>query len=124
MIQNLKTLTDHRGSLTVIERLPFDIKRVYFLHHINPDETRGGHAHKELRRIMVAAHGSFKVTMRSMSGYHEFNLSDPTVGLLIEPYQWLELSTFTPDAVCLVLASLEHDESDCIRDFIEFKRAL
>lgn len=119
---DLKTITDARGSLTVIERLPFDINRVYYLHHIDPHATRGGHAHKELRRLMVAVNGGFSVTIRDGKGYRDIVLDDPTVGLQIEPLEWLELFNFTPDAVVLVLASHEHDEADCIRDFAEFKR--
>lgn len=121
---NLKTISDARGSLTVLEKLPFEIKRVYYLHHIDPKGKRGGHAHKALHRIMVAVHGSFKVTVRNKLGYYDTTLDDPTEGFYISPMEWLELSDFSDDAVCLVLASLEHDENDCIRDFQTFKRGL
>lgn len=123
---NLKTITDSRGSLTVIEKPPFEIKRVYYLHHIDAAKTRGGHAHRKLRRIMVAVHGSFVVTVRAGKHikYRDVTLNDPCVGLQIEPMEWLELHSFKDDAVCLVLASEEHDESDCIRDFAEFKGLL
>jgi hypothetical protein len=106
----------------VIERLPFDIERVYYLHHIDPKATRGGHAHRELRRLMIAICGGFSLTIRDRKGYRDIRMDDPTTGLLIDPLEWLELHEFTPDAVVLVLASAEHDETDCIRDFAEFKR--
>lgn len=119
---HLKTIRDARGSLTVIERLPFDIKRVYYLHHIDPAATRGGHAHRALRRLMVPIAGSFNVTVRDRYAYRDLRLDDPTQGLMIEPLEWLELRDFSADAIVLVLASLEHDEADCIRDFAEFLR--
>lgn len=118
----LKTLTDTRGSLTVIELLPFDIERVYYLHHIDTKATRGGHAHRTLRRLMIAVAGSFMVTVRDRKTYRDVLLNDPTAALKVEPLEWLELHDFSPDAVVLVLASQEHDEADCIRDFAEFKR--
>jgi hypothetical protein len=119
---NLKTISDSRGRLTVIEKLPFPIKRVYYLHHIDTKSTRGGHAHKALRRLMVAVSGSFDVTIRNNKGYLDKTLNNPEEALFIEPLEWVELKNFSEDAVCLVLASEEHDESDCIRDFKEFLR--
>lgn len=117
---NLRTITDQRGSLTVVEKIPFEIKRVYFLHHIDPKQTRGGHAHRALKRLMVAVSGRFIV--RVDDSY--IVLTDPTEGIFIEPMQWVELSHFSEDAVVLVLASEEHDEADCIRDYAEFLRLL
>lgn len=115
---NLQTITDARGSLTVIERLPFAIRRAYYLHGVDPNAIRGGHAHRALRRLMVAVHGRFEV---AIDGKVQ-SLSDPRQGLLIEPLQWVSMSGFSVDAVCLVLASEEHDEGDCIRSWDEFSR--
>jgi hypothetical protein len=117
----LHTITDTRGSLTVLEKLPFEIKRVYYLHHVDPSAKRGGHAHRALHRLMVAVNGSFEVTVLNRDGERTVSLDDPSVGLLIAPLDWLVLDNFSADAVCMVLASLEHDEADCIRDFAEYK---
>ena len=119
---NLQTITDGRGRLVVMEKLDFSIARVYFLRDVVA--TRGGHAHRACRRMMVAAAGSFNLTMRSPDGYTDRHMCDPTKGQIIEPLTWCELNDFTPDAVCLVLASMEHDEADVIRDFSEFKRLI
>lgn len=113
----LKTVSDPRGRLTVLERLPFAIKRVYYLHGIDPSAMRGGHAHRNLDRVMVAVSGSFTVTI----GESIYPMSDPTVGLRINPMEWVEARDFSPDAVCLVLASEEHDEADAIRDYDHFQ---
>lgn len=118
---NLKTIQDTRGSLTVLEKLPFSIKRVYYLHGVDISAMRGGHAHRNLERIMVAVSGSFKVKVRNKR-WSEFVLNDPTVGLAIHPLEWVEVNEFTPDAVCLVLASEEHDEKDAIREFDAYMR--
>ena len=121
IIVKLQTIIDERGQLTVIERLPFGIKRVYYQHHVDPTKERKGHAHRELRRLMVVVSGGVTVTVRDGKGYRDVRLNDPTMGMLIEPLQWLELHDYEPGTVVLVLASMEHDESDCIRDFAEFK---
>ena len=117
----LQTISDARGCLTVIERLPFEIKRVYYQHHVDPTKERKGHAHRALRRLMVVVSGGVTVTVRDSKTYYDRRLSDPTDGMIIEPLQWLELHDYEPGTVVLVLASMEHDEADCIRDFAEFK---
>ena len=58
--------SDRKGNLTVVENgktLPFDVKRVYYLYDIPGGESRGAHAHKELSQLIIAASGSFKVTL-------------------------------------------------------------
>ena len=115
----LKTIKDSRGSLTVLEKLPFSIKRVYYLHGIDISAMRGGHAHKNLERIMVAVNGSFKVSVRGKQ-WRDYVLDNPETGLAIHPKEWVEINGFTEGAVCLVLASEEHDESDCVRDYNQF----
>jgi hypothetical protein len=107
----LQTIATSRSKLTVIEKLSFDIKRVYYLHGIDPDVPRAGHAHKDLRRLLIAVHGSFIVNLDG----EEITLSDPSEALPIEPLQWLEFLGFTQNAVVMVIASKEHDETDCIR---------
>jgi hypothetical protein len=112
----IQTFHDERGNLTVIEKLPFQIKRVYFLHGVPGCAKRGGHAHKKVHRLIVPASGSFRARM----GTEDVLLNDPSVGLFVPPLTWLELSEFSYRAVCLVLASEEHEESDCIRSIEEF----
>lgn len=109
---NLQTITDSRGSLTVLEKLPFDIKRVYYLHNVPKGEERGGHKHKITERIIVAISGSFVAQMNDNTPIY---MSSPLEGLFIPKMTWLNLTNFSQNAICLVLASTEHDENDCIR---------
>lgn len=121
-LTDLQTIVDGRGKLVVMEKLGFDFKRAYFLRDVT--QTRGGHAHKACRRLMVAVNGSFNLSMRSKKGYTDFIMNDPSKGQVIEPLTWCELTEFSPDAICLVLASHEHDEADVIRDYAQFLRLM
>lgn len=114
-----------KGNITVVENgttVPFDIKRTYYLYDVPGGESRGGHAHKELYQVMVAASGSFTVTLDDGSVKRSFLLNRPYQALLVVPGIWRELDDFSSGSVCLVLASHGYDEADYIRDYDEFLR--
>ena len=83
-------------------------------------ESRGGHAHKELRQLIIAASGSFNVTLDDGNVKRVFALNRPYQGLLVVPGIWRELDDFSSGSVCLVLASHVYDEADYIRSYDEF----
>ena len=63
-IINLPKICDPRGNLTVAESMqhvPFDVSRVYWTYDVPAGESRGGHAHKHCREIIIAISGSFTV---------------------------------------------------------------
>lgn len=101
-----------KGNITVVENnqtIPFDIQRIYYLYDIPGGESRGGHAHKELRQLIVAASGSFTVTLDDGKVRRSFVLNRPYQGLLVVPGIWRTLDDFSSGAVCLVLASHAYD---------------
>ena len=124
---SLPKISDHRGNLTFIEEnrhIPFPIRRVYYLYDVPGGETRGGHAHKELRQFIIALSGSFDVLLDDGKDRKIFTLNRSYYGLYIPQMIWRELENFSSGAVCLTLASLLYDESDYYRDYEEFKKAL
>ena len=115
--------SDRKGNLTVVENgvtLPFDVKRVYYLYDIPGGESRGSHAHKELEQLIVAASGSFKVTLDDGKVKRTFFLNRPYQGLLVKSGLWRELEDFSSGAVCMVLASEVYRAEDYIRDYDDF----
>lgn len=112
-----------KGNISVIENgvtVPFDVKRVYYLYDVPGGESRGGHAHKELRQLIVAASGSFNVTLDDGNVKRTFTLNRPYQGLLVVPGIWRELDDFSSGAVCLVMASMVYEVDDYIRDYEQF----
>ena len=115
--------SDRMGNLSVVENgktLPFDVKRVYYLYDVPGGENRGSHAHKELSQLIIAASGSFTVTLDDGKCKRSFFLNRPYQGLYVKPGMWRDLEDFSSGAVCMVLASDVYLASDYIRDYQEF----
>lgn len=119
-------LSKHRqekGNISVVENdktVPFAVKRAYYLYDVPGGESRGGHAHKELFQLIIAASGSFNVTLDDGEVKRTFTLNRPYQGLLVVPGIWRTLDDFSSGSVCLVLASMEYNEADYIREYDEF----
>lgn len=120
-------LGDERGSLVALETgktVPFDIKRVYYIFATQKDVARGFHAHKDLKQIVVCVTGKCRMILDDSKVRQEIWLDSPTKGLLISDLVWREMHDFSEDCVLLVLASEHYDESDYIRDYKDFIKAV
>ncbi len=114
---------DPRGNLTVAEggtHIPFEIARAYWLTDVPGGECRGGHAHRKCRSFIVAANGSFDVTLDNGERRETYHLNHPWEGLLVETGLWRTLDDFSSGAVCMVLASEPYEEEDYIREYEDF----
>jgi dTDP-4-dehydrorhamnose 3,5-epimerase-like enzyme len=120
-------LGDDRGSLVALEAhktIPFVIKRVYYIFGTKKNVSRGFHAHQTLRQVAVCVTGRCRMVLDDGRRRDEVWLDSPTKGLLIGNMVWREIHDFSPDCVLLVLASEHYSESDYIRSYEDFKRAL
>jgi len=124
----LPRIASRAGSITVMEsagNCPFDIRRVYYLYDVPGGAARGGHAHRSLHQLVVAASGSFDVLIDDGRNRRTVALNRPYYALHIVPGIWRELHNFSSGSICLVLASAEFDEEDYVRQhesFAEWKR--
>lgn len=123
-IIDLKTFTDARGNLTVIEKaLPFDIKRVFYIYGVD-NSVRGQHRHRKTLQAAIAIQGKCQIVYQSEKGlpYEAVNLDSPSKCLIINPedYHWME--QFSEDCILMVFASEYYDESDYIREPYELTR--
>lgn len=123
-ILQLNKMHNPAGNITIVEgqqNIPFNIQRIYYLYDIPGGESRGGHAHKELHQLLVAASGSFEVLLDDGTNKKIIRLNRPNYGLLIVPGIWRELFEFSSGSICMVLASHKYEENDYIREYNDFK---
>jgi hypothetical protein len=123
VILPLNKIHNRAGNITIVEgqkNVPFDVKRIYYLYDIPGGEDRGGHAHKELRQLIVAASGSFDVMLDDGINKKVVTLNRPDYGLMVVPGIWRELLEFSSGAICLVLASEGYLADDYIREYQKF----
>ncbi|MEW9617724.1 FdtA/QdtA family cupin domain-containing protein [Shinella sp. S4-D37] len=122
----LPQIHDPRGDLTFIEgerNIPFLIRRVYYLYNVPVDAERGGHAHKNLKQVIFALSGSFRIKLNDGRKIEEYWLRDPKIGLFIDRLVWREIDCFSQGAVCMVIASEFYDEEDYFRTYDDFLKA-
>lgn len=113
-IIDLKTFTDTRGNLTVIEKVvPFDIKRIFYIYGVD-DSKRGGHRHHKTVQAAVCIKGSCTIFNSNGEKEEVFVLDKPNQCLIIQPEDWHTMYDFSEDAILMVLASEYFNNDDYI----------
>jgi hypothetical protein len=123
ILVDVPTFTDGRGAISVMDKeLPFQVKRVFWLHHIKDGKDRGAHALLDSSEIMVAVHGSFIVDLDDSVNKTSILLDDPSKGLMIRPGIWFRTHSYKEDGVSLILAEEEYARDKYTYDYEEFKK--
>ena len=118
-IIKLPTISDNRGSLTVLEKvLPFEIKRIFHIYNCT-DQDRGGHRHKKTYLAIICIQGSCIIDCNNGTHRDTFLLKEPDTALLLLPEDYHTMHSFNNNAILLVLASEYYDPEDYIyNDYI------
>lgn len=104
------------------DKLPFEIKRVFWTYYTPESIVRGRHAHYKTEQILIAASGRIVVTVENAKGdISSFILNNPNTGVYIPPCIWHTMQ-YSHTSTQLVLASCPYDEKDYIRDHDKFKK--
>ncbi len=114
---DLKTFSDERGSLTVIEKeIPFEIKRVFYIYGATNESRRGGHRHISTIHALVCINGSCDILIDDGKKCETVRLDSADRCLVLAPEDWHEMFNFSENAVLLVLASDFYDTHEYIME--------
>ena len=118
---DIATFTDERGAISVIDKeLLFQVKRVFWLHHIQEGKDRGAHALLDGMEIMIAIHGLFVVDLDDGTEKTSVSLDNPSKGLIIRPGIWFRTHGYKEDGVSLILAEEEYSRDRYTYNYEEF----
>ena len=124
-VVQIKTIpTVNAGELSFFEgthEVPFEIKRVYYISKVPEGVRRGFHAHKDLKQLLFCPYGRIQLILENRNGREEIELSDPSIGVVIDIPTWREMLWLQKDSVLCVAASDYYDVGDYIREYDEFK---
>lgn len=115
------------GELSFFEAskdVDFDIKRLYYISKVPEGTRRGFHAHKKLKQILFCPYGRIQLILENEMGREEIELSDPSIGVVIDRVTWREMLWLQKDSVLCVAASEYYDVEDYVRDYDEFHRMI
>ena len=117
--------TMNAGELSFFEanhNINFDIKRIYYISKVPEGVRRGFHAHKELKQLLFCPYGRIQLILENELGREEIELSDPSIGVVIDRPTWREMLWLQKDSVLCVAASDYYKVEDYIREYDEFKK--
>ena len=125
---HIKTIpTVGAGELSFYEAnhdIDFQIKRQYYISKVPEGIRRGFHAHKKLKQLIFCPYGCIQLILENELGREEIELSDPSIGVVIDRPTWREMLWLQKDSVLCVAASEYYEEEDYIRDYDDFMEYL
>ena len=122
-IIQLPKILDPRGNLSFLEsenHIPFEIKRTYWIYDVPGGETRGGHAFKEQKELIIVLSGSLDIVIFDGHEEKRFSLNRSYYGLYIPNGIWRHMENFATNTIALVVSSTTFNEKDYIRGIDEY----
>jgi hypothetical protein len=110
---------DPGGSLTVLEQtteIPFDVRRAFLITGVPAGGTRGCRANVRASELFVCASGAVTLRVEDDRSSRSIPLSARSGALLVPPMLWVELLSFVPGTVVIVLANSGDRDAD--REYI------
>lgn len=104
------------------DKLPFEVKRIFWTYHTPESIVRGRHAHHATQQILLAVTGRIVVNTETADGVIQtFILDSPDKGVYVPPNVWHTMQ-YSHTAIQVVMASTLFDAKDYIRDHQQFQQ--
>lgn len=110
------------GILSVVEQpeIPFDVKRIFWVHDTTENAIRGNHATISTKLILVAVSGSCDITVDDGIEKKIIHLNNSQEGVFINNMIWRSMSNFSGDCVLMALCDQKyasHSEGETIDNY-------
>ena len=125
LIITLRSFQDTTGNLIPIESeldCLIDIKRIFYVYNVPPNETRGKHSHHTTEQVLICIKGSCEVKCDDGIKNKTFILDNPAHALYVPEGIWAEETYAGPDTLLMVLCNTHYNKQDYIFDYDEFKK--
>jgi mannose-6-phosphate isomerase-like protein (cupin superfamily) len=111
----MKNITTEKydGMMWEQEKLPFALKRVYWISNVPTNTIRGTHAHRECEEVLYVLKGEIEVKLIDNQRNTEILTLQKGQRIYIPVMAWKEI-TFSNDAILIVYASTEYNEHDYV----------
>lgn len=116
-MQRITPFIEPEGHLLPIDfkNLPFEPKRIFIVSGVPALTTRGLHAHRETRQLLIGLAGVVIVTLETATETKVHILREGTV-VEIPPLTWSSQEYLTDKTVMLSICSTYYDPADYIFD--------
>ena len=115
----LKTFDDERGSLFFFQKNKFEIQRIFFIKG-KKGFSRGNHAHKNTRQILININSKAKISMiRDKKKKINFSKKGDLVDL--PKHTWVKID-FLNDGYIAVVCDKKYLKNDYITDIKKFEK--
>ena len=128
-IVDIKQNIEADGRLLVVEGnsniIPFEIQRIFWVRDVIEGASRGNHATKKTKLILIPVSGQCDVVVNDGFKEEIFHMDDPTKGLYIKEMIWRKMKNFSPDCVMMAICDRKYEPgNETYENFEEFKKAL
>jgi len=123
MLKDLLKFSSEQGDLTALNKIEhFEAKRMFYVTGVPKGSTRGYHAHKIDKQLLVCIKGALRVTLDTGTP-SEYYLEEGKA-LFMDNLVWGTQEYLTGDDILLVLCSEEHDPDEYIASYFHFLQLL
>ncbi|MEZ5025015.1 MAG: FdtA/QdtA family cupin domain-containing protein [Chitinophagales bacterium] len=110
-IVNIKTHSRENVDLTVYENiLEEPIQRIFFLTNLKEGSIRGGNIAVNAYEGIICVKGYCEVHVCKDKEDILYILDSPNKCLIIEPYEWHQISQFEDDSILLAFSNKKYNE--------------
>lgn len=112
-LYKLKTLSDSRGDLSVIQNeLDCKINRFFYIYNAPAKTVRGRHGHIRNKLFLICPIGEILIKVNTRGQKSRYLLNKPNKCLYLDPQDWHEIHFIKKNSILMCLASHKYNAKD------------